>query len=149
MRIIERAAAIVCLVLTAAILGTLAYWQWIEAPAPLVTFEWSKTDRSTYHAGDTMTITRRMCFHGNKLYPFGVTRSFVDHIVYQLADFQATPPTLGCSDRSIDIEIPPSLPPGVYLYRVTGHFHINPLRQKERFEFPDLPPITVLAKDAP
>lgn len=145
MRYVERIAAIVCLVLTAAILGTLAYWQFFQFPGPPVTVEWSKLDREVYRQGDVMHIQRKMCILAPRQ-AYVVHRAFVDHIVFSLADFNTKVPETGCAVRSIDIEVPPSLPPGLYHYVVSADFSINPIKSVS-FDYPDLGPITVIARD--
>lgn len=140
---VERIFASVALMAMAIVGAVLGYWWFIDGAGPVVTVEWSKTDKLVYAQGDTMHISRKMCLLA--VTPYAVHRAFVDHIVYQLTDYVTQVRDTGCSVRAINIEIPDALPPGRYIYRVWADFRINPIKTV-RFDYPDLPTIEVVEK---
>lgn len=130
----------------AGVLAVYVYWQFIDGMAPPIRVLSSQTDKGVYRQGETMTITRMQCIDRAGM-DYVVSRAFVDHIVYQLSNYPTQAPEVGCKMRSIGIEIPPALPPGVYVYKVFATVRLNPIKTI-RVDYPDLPSITVIARDS-
>ena len=132
---IERVFATISLTLMAASLGLLGYWEFIDGVAPPMTINASSMDKTVYHPGDVMHVTRDLCW--NVAASYTLHRVFIDHLVYALPDYAVTAPQVGCAAAGIAVQIPESLPPGEYTYRVSADFRINPIKSV-RFMYPDL-----------
>jgi len=141
--VIEQWFARLALIFMFSCFVLLGYWWFIDgAWTPMITFQDSRVDKTVFHQGDTMVISRTMCFSDD--INFVIHRSFVDGLAYQLADY-VTAADAGCRKRSIGIEIPFGLPPGSYRFKAWAALRINPIKTI-KVMYPELPEITVLER---
>lgn len=133
----DRVFAALFFVVMMGIGSLFAYWWFFDqVDPPIVVAEGSShADRAAYRPGESMHISRRICW--NSIRPYATRRAFLDHIVYTLTDFHSAEPALGCHDVGTNIEVPPGLPEGNYVYRVWLDFDINPIRSM-RVVMPDI-----------
>ena len=80
-------------------------------------------------AGQTMTIDRSYCINNDKINGV-VSRTFTNHVVYQLPDISSFSigKGTGCKKKQYVIDIPAVLPSGDYEYRVDITYRLNPLK---------------------
>jgi hypothetical protein len=80
-------------------------------------------------AGQTMVVGRSFCVNNDQIRGV-VTRTFTNHVVYQLPDtssFSMGKGT-GCREKQYIVDIPSVLPSGEYEYRVHITYRLNPLK---------------------
>ena len=114
-------------------IGVVGYWLFIQ-PADILsnlqnTVIVNNSTTNIVEAGKIMVLSRTFCINSNK-YIGTVSRTFTNHVVYQLPDTstQTLTRNLGCSDKQYVIEVPSVLPSGKYEYNVYVYYKINPLR---------------------
>lgn len=80
-------------------------------------------------AGETMIVDRSFCINDDKI-KGEVTRTFTNHVVYQLPDTSSLSigKGTGCREKQYVIDVPLALPSGEYEYRVHITYRLNPLR---------------------
>lgn len=80
-------------------------------------------------AGQIMTVDRSFCVNNDQI-KGTVTRTFTNHVVYQLPDTSTytTGKGTGCMEKQYIVDIPSVLPSGEYEYRVHITYRLNPLK---------------------
>lgn len=113
-----------CVTIIAACCALFAYWAFWERIVALESEQIVRVepfdriiDRDV---GDELMITRRFCMRDHSL--AYVRREFVGGIVYQTPGAPPVQFQRGCHERPRPVEIPSSLPPGDYIYRVVVEF---------------------------
>jgi hypothetical protein len=92
-------------------------------------------------AGKGMIVTRAFCINQHNV-PGVVTRSFNNHIVYQLPNVSTkrlSREPLGCSEKDYLVDIPAALPTDDYEYRVEITYQVNPIKTVNY----QLPPVKI------
>ena len=84
---------------------------------------------NTVLAGGLMILDRSFCINSNE-YEGTVTRSFTNHVIYQLPDTgtSTSDRRIGCNEKQYVVEIPSALHSGIYEYKVRISYQINPLK---------------------
>jgi hypothetical protein len=105
------------------------YWQFLQSTDILANVDQPVTIDSTVEAGSTMVLRRKICINNNQ-YIGEVSRSFTNHVIYQLPDTSSSylNSKLGCIEKKYIIDIPSVLPSGDYDYKVVISFKINPIK---------------------
>lgn len=109
------------------------YWQFIQPDDIL-----DKTNESVIInnsgtneviAGKPMTVHRSFCIINNQ-HSGLVTRTFSNHVIYQLPDTTTLTQnrSLGCYDKKYVVDVPEVLPSGDYDYNVRISYKINPIK---------------------
>jgi hypothetical protein len=99
---------------------------WANYPYKVIEFKESKTLKASYFQGETLSVKISHCKY--MPLPARVAGQFVDGVVFTLKETTANSP-VGCATRvALDITVPHELEPGVYVYRQTMQYKVNPLR---------------------
>jgi hypothetical protein len=106
------------------------YW-WL-APYTPIKFNTDKQGKLTVAnnkvpAGGQITINMDYCKYSKDIPE--VSRDFSDGIIYDIPDSPASEKPLGCvKQQGLQLEVPKSLPPGIYTIKSTYRYQVNPLR---------------------
>jgi hypothetical protein len=128
-------AAHVGLLLALSLLAVTMFW--LLRPYTNVTSTPFTTDRTSYVAGDTVTLTNTFCWDGT---PFMAERFLVTKISrlaagrvefpngYALPAIQEKYAATGCAPSTVKIELPSTLPEGEWRVEYRTSYRANPIR---------------------
>ncbi len=114
-------------------MAVVVYWLFIQPSVVLTNINSSAIVNggisNVVIAGKAMTIDRAFCIENDRVKGY-VTRTFTNHLVYQLPDTSTYnfAKGTGCKEKQYVVDVPAVLPSDDYEYRVTIHYKINPLR---------------------
>jgi hypothetical protein len=114
-------------------IGLVLYWLAYAPPAFSGVLQNAAIDEALA-PGQPLLVQRKFCL--NYDVTLRVHREFQDGVVFGLPDIMTTMQR-GCHDMTVEIDVPHSLPPGAYLYRVTVEYDATPLR-RHVVQFPDV-----------
>lgn len=130
---LQQIYAVIFLLIWFACSGLLGYWLFIQ-PSNILSdvkgpafVNGGISNKVT--AGETMVVDRSFCINDDRFRGV-VTRTFTNHVVYQLPDTSAISISkgTGCREKKYVVDIPAVLPSGEYEYRVHITYRLNPLR---------------------
>lgn len=131
--IVQHIYAWVFLLVCFGCLAIVGYWLFIQPTIVLTNINSSAIVNSGISnvviAGKSMTIDRVFCIENDRVEGY-VTRTFTNHLVYQLPDVSTHnfAKGTGCREKQYIVEVPAVLPSDNYEYQVVIHYKINPLR---------------------
>ena len=111
----------------------ISYWLFIQ-PSTILTdvngpVVINNSISNTVIAGQSMIVDRSFCILNDRIKGY-VTRSFTNHLVYQLPDTSTHNfgKGTGCKEKQYVVDVPSVLPSDNYEYRVVIHYRINPIK---------------------
>lgn len=130
--LLERGMLLIALVVS--ILGATStfYWVFIDTAAPLRVVRsptgavLDRVINATVIAGGTLHIERNYCVDRQTVGK--INRRIIDTVVFAYPSAESFT-EVGCYERRVHtVDIPPLLPNGRYIYKVTATYDVNPLR---------------------
>lgn len=131
--LLDKFFALLVLFFCITVTSTVIYWLYIQptdilsnlGQNPIVNNGVSNEVR----AGGSMNVTRSFCVNITNIVGT-VTRSFNNHMVYQLPSTTtlSIPTQKGCMEKTYVVDIPASLPTGDYTYLAHIKYKVNPLK---------------------
>lgn len=111
-----------------ALLATVAYWTLLQPSNVLIGVDNKNAlvvENESVRQGESIKVYSSIC----KQLPIKaqVLRHFQDELIYNLPEFTSNE-KVGCTPNGYSIEIPKSLPPDTYTYKVQFIYQINPLK---------------------
>ena len=114
------------------IVSVSTYWAYVQ-PSDILSNTNSEVvvnnGSNVVESGKPMVLNRSFCVNNNN-HLGTVTRSFTNHMVYQLPDtiIHTLNKELGCQEKQYIVDVPASLLTGDYEYKVHIIYRINPLK---------------------
>lgn len=105
-------------------IGIVFYW--LLYPYKTIKINSANLQQDTYNVGDTLVYNLDFCRYTKV--DTHINRRFVDGLVFAMPDATVNNP-IGCYMLPIGIQIPQTLPSGVYLLEVKFTYHVNPIRE--------------------
>lgn len=124
---VEKYLSFVIVGLFAAIIALMVYWQAFDT-GDIITWQDVPGHKQTVAVGDHLKVYRQFCV--TRSVDLLVEREIRDGITYQLPESYHSYKK-GCYFLTVDWVVPPSLPPGYYVYDSVVSFEVNPLKRKQ------------------